>query len=150
MLEGIDGRPFILASRMMDACRTMIPGLLDAARAESPDYILFDAMAPWGWMVAKNLNLPSVSSMALLGLHPRIMVKAGLLPAMIRQSFSTFSYLREFNRKAASIKRELGLSVPPLMETLNASGDLTINYTSSAFQPEPELIGDSYRFVGPA
>jgi MGT family glycosyltransferase len=150
MLEGIDGRPFILASRMMDACRAMVPGLMDTARAEQPDYIVFDAMAPWGWMVAKNLNLPSVSSMALLGLHPRIMLQAGLLPAIVRQSFGTFSHLRDYNRKVAALKHDLKLTAPTLMESLNAPGDITINYTSSAFQPQPELFGDSYRFVGPA
>src|SRR5829696_10141409 len=31
MLEGIDGRPFILLSRMMDACRAMVPALIEAA-----------------------------------------------------------------------------------------------------------------------
>src|SRR3712207_4800410 len=46
LLEDVGGNPFVLAERMVDACRAMLPGLLDVVRAEKPDYIMHDAMAP--------------------------------------------------------------------------------------------------------
>lgn len=149
LLEGIYGQPFVLAARMIDACRRIVPELMEAAHAEQPDYIIYDAMAPWGWMVAENLGVPSVSSMALLALHPKVLLAGGMFPSMVAQIVGSFGKVLEYNRTAAAFRRESGLKTPPLPVSLNAPGDLTINYTSSLFQPYAELF-TGYEFVGPA
>jgi MGT family glycosyltransferase len=150
LLADVGGNPFILAERMMDACRAMLPGLLDVIRAEQPDYIMHDAMAPWGWQAARAAKLPTAVSMALLAINPKVMLQSPKLLSMMGQMLKSFPLLRQYNRKKAAYERELGVAFPPLMQSLNSSGDLTIVYTSSLFQPAADSFGSGYQFVGPS
>src|SRR5213080_3117545 len=36
----------------------LLPGLLEQARAERPEYILFDHQRPWGRQIAELMNVP--------------------------------------------------------------------------------------------
>src|SRR6476661_3360890 len=54
------GVPQTVAYELMSTTETMLPDLLETARALQPDYILFDGMCPWGCMVARILKLPAV------------------------------------------------------------------------------------------
>jgi MGT family glycosyltransferase len=120
------------------------------ARAENPDYILHDSMCPWGEMVAKVLKIPSVSSMSLLMFTPILLIKSGSFFPMMGKMLTNFPNLRQFSKISSEIKQKHGIDVPTFADFLNSTGTITINYTSSVFQPSVESFSDSIKFVGPS
>src|ERR1041385_4147664 len=56
------GVPQTVAYELMLTTEAMLPNLLETTRAMQPDYVLYDGMCPWGYMVAHILKLPSVAS----------------------------------------------------------------------------------------
>lgn len=146
---GLDGtRPQYAAYTLMNTTREILPELLDYSGAAKPDYILYDTMCPWGYMVAKTLGLPAVVSMSLM-----FQVMRSLLnPTAMRFVFSTlttdFDKGMEANRRSKALGKQYG--VPPLsmMSILNAPGELMISYTSKLFQAYAHTLPDNVRFVG--
>src|SRR6185503_4992266 len=49
---------------------------LDAFRAERPDYIISDSVAPWGQWVAQLLDVPIVTSVATLAINRHVLAFA--------------------------------------------------------------------------
>lgn len=87
LMDDVGGNPFILAVRLIDACAAMLPKLVDLTLCEQPNYVVYDAMAPWGGMIARHLGIPAVASMALLALSMPMVMKSGMLPAMLGETF---------------------------------------------------------------
>ncbi len=148
---GMDGSfPPQAMVALMETTETILPGLIENARKQKPDLILYDGMCPWGYFTARALNLPAVASMALLqfGNHPP---SAFLDPNMRRLLALTLRGWRQI-LAAARVSRRLGkkYGVEPLGPTflLNAVGDLSIAYTSAVFQPYADKVHPSIRFVG--
>ena len=69
--HGLDGsRPQKAAYELLKTADELLPELLVAARAAKPDYIMFDGMCPWGYLLARHLGLPAVTSLSLMVLVP--------------------------------------------------------------------------------
>lgn len=149
LLDDVHGNPFILCGRMIDACGAMIPGLLEEVRAEEPDYILYDSMTPWGKMIGDHLGLPTISSMSIFALHPRIFMQIPEIFAILKLGISNLGRLQQYNRKADALEHDLGMRPLDFFTSLNSPSEMTLVYTSSLFQPNAELFGDGYKFVGP-
>jgi MGT family glycosyltransferase len=127
----------------------MIPALLEEVQAEQPDYILYDSMTPWGKMIGDYLSLPTISSMSIFALHPRMFMQSLEMFSILKLMIANFGRLQEYNRKAAVVERDLGVKPLDFVSSLNSASALTLVYTSSLFQPNSELFGDGYKFVGP-
>lgn len=149
--DGLDGsNPPNTAQRLAATSLEILPELVQIVRQEQPDYILFDSMCPWGMLVARHCGVKSVSSMGLMAFTPGMLIKSGLLPALIWAVARNIRYLLAYNQLAAQIRREYAVKVPSFADFLNSTGDLTISYTSASFQPSADSFGDSFRYVGPA
>lgn len=146
---GLDGtRPQFAAYTLMNTTGEILPELLDYARAAKPDYILYDGMCPWGYMIARTLNLPAVVSMSLM-----IPVLQSLLnPTALRFVMSTLrtdaDKGREAGKRSQALGKQYGVKPLGMMNVLNAPGDLLISYTSTLFQPAARSVGSNVRFVG--
>jgi MGT family glycosyltransferase len=149
--RGLDGsNPLLTARQLIETCQQVLPGLIEMVRAEKPDYILYDSMCPWGWMVAKALKTPTVSSMSLLMFTPMLLIKSGSFLTMMGKMLTNFPNLREFSKVSSEIKRTYGIEMPAFADFLNNTGTITINYTSSIFQPSIESFNKTIKFVGPS
>jgi MGT family glycosyltransferase len=149
--RGLDGsNPLLTARTLIATSQQILPDLVEMARAENPDYILHDSMCPWGEMVAKVLKIPSVSSMSLLMFTPILLIKSGSFFPMMGKMLTNFPNLRQFSKISSEIKQKHGIDVPTFADFLNSTGTITINYTSSVFQPSVESFSDSIKFVGPS
>lgn len=149
--RGLDGsNPLLTARTLIATSQQILPDLVEMARAENPDYILHDSMCPWGEMVAKVLKIPSVSSMSLLMFTPILLIKSGSFFPMMGKMLTNFPNLRQFSKISSQIKQKHGIDVPTFADFLNSTGTITINYTSSVFQPSVESFSDSIKFVGPS
>ncbi len=149
---GLDGsRPQKAAARLITTAGEILPELLQAAAGARPDYILYDGMCPWGYLVARSLHLPAVVSLSLLPLAtPPVrelltweMLKI-LGPMLLRDAPTGV----QAARRARALGSQYGVPPLSLPEILNAPGDLAISYTSRDFQPYADRVADTVRFVG--
>ena len=63
---------------------------LDAFRAERPDYIISDSVAPWGQWVAQMLDVPVVTSVTTFAVNRHVLAYAasrGTRPRSVRLAF---------------------------------------------------------------
>ena len=145
----LDGfHPQIVACEMLKTTETMLPELMETARAAKPDYILFDCMCQWGYFIARVLKVPAVSSICLMPPIMRAFFNKTTLRFMLPMMFRDFGKGIEANRRSQALGKKY--NGPPLGQTnlLSAEGDLSISYTSKEFVPYSEDAPKSFRFVG--
>jgi MGT family glycosyltransferase len=145
------GHPQKVAYNLITTAGEILPELLNATRANQPDYIMFDGMCPWGYLVARILNIASVASLALMPLSsppPSAMMNLQMLGLILPMVFRDFGMGLEANKRSRALGKKY--NIPPLgpMTLLNASGDICISYTSSYFQPFANTVSEAVRFVG--
>lgn len=143
-------QPMHVAAALLASTETMLPGLQASARALRADAILFDTMCPWGYYLARSLRLPAIASLSLMPSLPlsyllrnREMLRA-FLPALTRD----FGAGIEAMRRSRALGARYGVRPLSPAEFLNATGDLSISYTSADFVPHAASVGPSVVFTG--
>lgn len=148
--RGLSGQvPQQVSYALISTTEEILPELLEAARVEQPDYILFDGMCPWGYMVARILQLPAVASLSLPALSsppPRAMLS--LLLLFLPLIFRDFGKGMAANKRANALTKGYGLPPFGMVGIMNNIGDLSISYTSAEFQPFAHTVDPSVRFIG--
>ncbi|HET7220605.1 MAG TPA: hypothetical protein VFJ02_21275, partial [Vicinamibacterales bacterium] len=125
---------------------------LDVFRAEAPDYVLTDSVAPWGHWIAQILGIPVVTSVTTFAFNRsmlRYAVAHGVRPKGGRYFFSKLRHVAKALRLRRSLRRRYGVTGTGLMPAMSVDGGLSIVYTSRAFQPCAETFDDRFCFVGP-
>jgi MGT family glycosyltransferase len=149
-MHNLDGsNPPGAAALLAETSEALLPQLIADAKALNADYILYDSMTPWGWMVAQALSLPSVCSTALLVLTPSLMFNLKTLPSLMRVTLKGLPNIRKATTILSRLGKQYGFKPLQFVEVFNAPGDLTLNYTSQVFQPGADKLGD-IKFVGPS
>ena len=124
---------------------------LESYRAEQPDYVITDSVAPWGHWVAEILGIPVVTSVPTFAFN-RHVIRYGVAHGVRPRSAGQFlSKLRHIVRAAGlmrRLRRQYHVKGPGLMPIGGPSG-LTLVYTSRDFQPCADTFDDRYTFVGP-
>jgi MGT family glycosyltransferase len=148
------GNPVIAMAHIAGYGEQLLPSLLDVARAEQPDYILYDSMTPWGPHVAAILGVPAICSCTILLIHsqnadsiPRRLLTRQLSMAGMHRSIGALWRYWQIHRR---LRRSYGVGLPAVPDFFANPGDLTLVYTSRLFQPGGDLLDDSFRFVGPS
>lgn len=151
--RGLSGSvPQKVAYELITTTEEILPELLETTRAENPDYILFDGMCPWGYMVARILGLPAIASLALPPVAappPRAMLN--LLPlflTLLPVIFRDFGKGLAANKRAKALTKNYGLPSFGMIGIMNNLGDISLSYTSADFQPYADTVHKSVRFVG--
>ncbi|MGI8782146.1 MAG: macrolide family glycosyltransferase [Acidobacteriota bacterium] len=125
---------------------------LDAFRAERPDYVISDSVAPWGRCVATVLGVPLVTSVPTFAFNRRVAAFAfahGVRPKSARLVVSKLRHTINALRLGRRLRRLHGVS-PGLKNLLFSYSDLNIVYTSRYFQPCADTFDDRFQFVGPS
>ncbi len=151
--RGLSGSvPQQVAYELITTTEEILPNLLETTRAANPDYILFDGMCPWGYMVARTLGLPAIASLALPPVAappPRAMLN--LLPlflTLLPMLFRDFGKGLEANKRAKALTKHYNLPPFGMVGIINNVGDISISYTSAEFQSFADSAHKSVRFVG--
>ena len=136
---------------MMEAAKSVLEHELDELRGSDYDYLIHDAMAPWGKCLADLLDLPAISSITTFALSKRV---ASLGRGLYRPPLSaarflakTYSIIRSI-RVRKRIRKHYQTRHPHLMELYFCPEQLNLVYTSHKFQPFSKTFGESFRFVG--
>ncbi|MBX3063534.1 MAG: hypothetical protein KF726_11195 [Anaerolineae bacterium] len=150
--QGLSGAvPMRVADALISTSEQVLPELLEITRAAEPDYLMFDGMCTWGFLLSQITKLPAVTSLSLMPL-----IKPPLNELLKREmlSFLLSVMLRGIDKGIqANIRaRALGkkYNIPPLgmAQFLNGESDLSLSYSSAYFQPYADTVSSSVRFVG--
>jgi len=128
----------------------VIPSVLEQIKGEHFDYIIHDSMFGCGYLLAKILKLPAISSCTSF--------------AETKQSFDkTLEHLSkniptevlkkvndDFQQLTAKIKEKYGVEIHSPYEVFCNPAPLTMVYTTREFQLNGEAFDQSYKFVGPS
>jgi MGT family glycosyltransferase len=137
---------------LMQTARRVLATELETFRAERPDYIITDSVAPWGQWTAKILDLPVVTSIPTLAVNPSVMrfgVSRGVRPKSIGRLLSKLRHMTKAWRLLRTLRRVHGVDGPGVMDSIMGHSGLNIVYTSRHFQPCAESFDDRFLFVGP-
>jgi MGT family glycosyltransferase len=145
----IEGNAHLALFKLQEAL-ALLPRLLEIVRRERPDYLLFDAMCPLGWLIARIEQLPSISSSSTLAFTPAVL-RALLEPEQLEHLLSGegSDYVRGYEDLAAHLQSEYNVDMPDWLRSLNLFGDMTLLYTSTAMHPAAETLDASFRLIGP-
>ena len=126
---------------------------LDEFRAERPDYIISDSVAPWGQWVAQILDLPAVTSVTTFAVNRHVLAYAashGSRPRSVRLALSKIRHIGKAAMLGRRLRRQYGVPGTGIMGLIFGSSDLNIVYTSRHFQPCAESFDDRFQFIGPS
>jgi MGT family glycosyltransferase len=126
---------------------------LDAFRAERPDYIISDSLAPWGQWVGEVLDVPVVTSVATVAVNRHVLALAasrGTRPKSARLVLSKIQHVAKAALLGRRLRRAHGVKGTGIMGLMLGGSGLNIVYTSRYFQPCPESFDHRFLFVGPS
>lgn len=149
--RGLSGKvPMRVVYELMIAAEQLVPELLDAARAEQPDYILHDGACAWGLMIARILRLPSVTSLSLMPTTPpsRAMLMNREALRFFGSLFKEIGKGLEANRRAQKLSQQYSIPKLGMGNILNAYGNLCLSYSSSYFVPNADKSRAPIRYLG--
>lgn len=138
---------------LMRTTEEVLADELEAVRAERPDYLITDSVAPWGQWIGQILKIPVVTSVSTFAFNRHVMaygLSHGVRPKSLRLFLSKLRYIGKSVLLSRRLSRLYNVPRPPLMETLSGRSGLTIVYTSRHFQPCAETFDGRYLFVGPS
>jgi MGT family glycosyltransferase len=141
--------PFKVMNVYLSPLQALMEKCVPEAQAIQPDYIIHDTSIPWGSFIAELLQVPSVGSQAVL------LIKSNMLLSNISQAVRMMSFYMNARKEASAIDtlvktvaKQYHVQAKPLLESIHYNGDLTIVYTSRAFQPMEHLFDKSFVFIG--
>ncbi len=143
-----DGILFNHAAVLMEATVALLPQLLRDLRARPVDYIVHDALCPWGRLLGTLLGVPTVSTTITFGFHPLVFVNAESLAYFFGTLVPGLPGLRRFRAAGRVLAHDHGLRPPSMWQIVTNKAALNLVFTSRLVQPYARLFDDSYRFLG--
>ena len=145
--------PFGGMCRRMAFAEQVLPELIETLRADRPDYVILDAAANWGAVVAGVLRLPAVSYRLTFALHRDMLDAAEMVRRFYAQAPQEFVLQGMFDlvgyyEAAQRVDRQYGSRTGDVASSLECRCDLNLVLIARALQIEPERFDQSYRFVG--
>jgi MGT family glycosyltransferase len=126
---------------------------MDAFRAERPDYIISDSVAPWGQWAGQLLEVPVVTSVTTFAVNRHVMASAasgGTRPKSARLVLSKIRHVAKAALLGRRLRGQYGVRGTGIIGLMFGSSDLNIVYTSRHFQPCAESFDDRFLFIGPS
>ncbi|EPX55290.1 antibiotic resistance macrolide glycosyltransferase [Cystobacter fuscus DSM 2262] len=146
--EGLkSGTVGFLPARMPAESRAVIPQLLEAVRAQRPDYVVYDPLCLWGQILANHLRIPAVL------FRPTMVVTArgGASLDFMKSRIAMFPGLFEqAGKDIAALQQEYGLPPTDLWGMLGHEEPLNLVCVPRSFQSGGEAFDERYVFVGPS
>ncbi len=151
--SALSERPDRMSWLLMRTTGEVLAQELDAFRAERPDYVISDSVAPWGQWVAELLGVPLVTSVTTFAFNRRVLAFAashGARPRSVRLALSKIRHIAKAAWLCRRLRRTYGVGGAGVTGLLFGSQGLNIVYTSRYLQPCAESFDDRFLFVGPS
>lgn len=140
---------------LIQTTEAILPELLERVRALNPDYLLLEAHAVWGNLVAQILGLPTITLSSMFAMNECLISPRRLIEHLYGAGPQSHALegLRGFSdyfEAARRLSREYCVSCPGIINYLGNRQPLNIVFTSRDFQIGSNVFDDSYKFVGPS
>jgi Glycosyl transferases, related to UDP-glucuronosyltransferase len=100
---------------LMETTADILDRELDAFRAERPDYVIADSVAPWGQWVGEVLGVPVVTSVSTFAFNRHVLAFAashGVRPKSAKLLLSKIRYIYKALRLGRRLSRKYGVRGP--------------------------------------
>jgi MGT family glycosyltransferase len=138
---------------LMQTTADILDRELDAFRADRPDYVIADSVAPWGQWVGEVLGVPVVTSVSTFAFNRHVLAFAashGVRPKSAKLLLSKLRHMYKALRLGRRLSRKYGVAGPGITGLVLGGSALNIVYTSRHFQPCAGTFDDRFQFVGPS
>ena len=138
---------------LMRTTEDLLDRELAAFRAERPDYLITDSVAPWGQWLGEVLGVPVVTSVSTFAFNRHVLASAvsqGVRPKSAKHVLSKIRHISKSIWLGRRLCRRYAVKGPGITGLVFGRSALNIVYTSRLFQPFAETFDDRFHFVGPS
>jgi MGT family glycosyltransferase len=151
---GAGGMPGGMAG-LLETTERILPALVEEFRAARPDYLLVEAHAVWGNLLAQMHNLPTATLCSMFAMNDSLISASGLMDHLYgaaprELALEGLLALGEYYESARRLRRRFGAVSPGIVDYLGNRQRLNLVFTAREFQIGGAAFDDSYRFVGPS
>jgi MGT family glycosyltransferase len=142
------------AAFLLDYSALLLPALIEQAKVDKPDYIIFDMHRLWGWHLARLLNVPSICSSPSFALTGPVL--GAVVPDVLRALVSDAPapavqpFVERYTRTAAALRGRYGVDSPSILQAISMTGDITLVFTTPRIHPATHLLDPTIYLVGPS
>jgi MGT family glycosyltransferase len=140
---------------LLETTESILPRLIGAVSSDEPDFLLVEAHAIWGNLLAQILDVPVTTLCSMFAINDSL-ISAGALLAHLygraprEAAFEGLLGLSRYFDTARRVGRRYKASCPGILNYLGNRQPLNIVFTSREFQIGGDVFDESYRFVGPS
>jgi MGT family glycosyltransferase len=140
---------------LIETTAQILPALAAQLRAMQPDYLLVEAHAVWGNLLAQMLDVPTATLCSMFAMNESLISAAGLMnhlygAAPRELALDGLLALGEYFEAARRLQRRFSVVTPGIVDYLGNRQSLNLVFTSREFQIRGSVFDESYRFVGPS
>ena len=140
---------------LMQTTEEILPALIAQVQEEEPDYLLVEAHAVWGNLLAQFLDLPAATLCSMFAMNEKLLQPRELIghlygSASCEAALGGLIGLSIYAETARRVARRYGTRCPGIVDYLANPQPLNIVFTSREFQIGSNAFDDRYCFVGPS
>jgi MGT family glycosyltransferase len=140
---------------LMETTEQILPLLVEAFRAARPDYLLVEAHAVWGNLMAQLHHLPTATLCSMFAMNDSLISARGLMAHLYGAAPSGLALegllaLGGYYESARRVLCRFGAVSPGIVDYLGNRQRLNLVFTAREFQIGGAAFDESYRFVGPS
>lgn len=138
---------------LIETTECILPMLIRAVSLDGPDFLLVEAHAVWGNLLAQILDLPATALCSMFAINDSLISASGLLAhlygkASREAAFDGLLGLSRYFETARRLRGQYHTSSPGIVNYLGNRQPLNIVFTSREFQIGGAVFDESYQFVG--
>ena len=140
---------------LIETTEQILPALVEALRAARPDYLLVEAHAVWGNLMAQMHHLPTATLCSMFAMNDSLISSGGLISHLYGAAprelvLEGLLALGEYYESARRLLCRFGAVSPGIVDYLGNRQRLNLVFTAREFQIGSAAFDESYRFVGPS
>jgi MGT family glycosyltransferase len=140
---------------LLETTEEILPALIEEVRVARPDYLMVEAHAVWGNLVAQIEHLPTATLVSMFAMNDELISAADLLGHLYEagpreMALDGLLALGEYFLRARGLVKRYGVASPAMIDFLGNRQRLNLVFTAREFQIGGAAFDDSYRFVGPS
>jgi MGT family glycosyltransferase len=133
--------------KILSSSNEIIDDILYQTKDIKFDYIVYDSVIPIGNVIAKILDVPSISSFAVFITPKERMIGKNY---SIEDLIKDHAIIHTYKRVSENLREIYNAELPgEISELFFNKGDINIAYTSRYFVSHIEYYDDSFKFIGP-
>lgn len=145
--KGISYGLLALGKSLLYVTKQQMPFLIEEVKRHSPDYLIYDSVAPWGKCLAQVTGLPAVCIVTTPVINPEILASRRRFGCSLTSWLKLFEYLPGVQKNLRHLNKNYRYG-DGFSGLFSNTAELNIVFTSRILQADAEKCGDNYSFIG--